>query len=119
MEKSRQRLYRSKVKCSKCGKEVDGGYKSEHLKRVHGNDQQVKLHPVSDPKQRKLSFGVLTSTKTSEKVKQTQVDSSAAECTGVQVIPAVDIEDKHEIQVPAPDVPHVETSIGETRETGS
>ena len=67
MEKSRQRLYRSKVKCSKCGKEVDGGYKSEHLKRVHGNDQQVKFHPVSDPKQRKLSFGVLTSTKTSEK----------------------------------------------------
>ena len=48
---------------------------------------------------------------------QTEVDSSAAECTGVQDIPAVDIEDKHEIQVSAPAVPHLEMPIGETRET--
>lgn len=58
MDKSRKRLYRSKVKCSKCGKELDGDYNSEHLKIVHENDQQIKFHPIVHPKQRKLSFQV-------------------------------------------------------------
>ena len=71
MEKSRKRLYRSKVKCSKCGKDFDGDYKSEHLKRAHENDQQIRFHPVVDPKQRKLSFGMLSSIKTRENREQT------------------------------------------------
>ena len=116
MEKSRKRLYRSKVKCSKCAKEVDGDYKSEHSKRAHENDPQVKFHPVIDAKQRKLSFGVLTSTNTSEKREQTETASSAAESTDVQDI-HVDIEDKQDdIQVLAPAVPDVETPACPARE---
>jgi len=63
MEKSRKRLYRNIIKCSKCGKEIDSDYKKEHIRRAHDGDQNIKFVPVvTDTKQRKLSFCLGAST---------------------------------------------------------
>ena len=56
MEKTRKRLYRLKVKCSKCNKQVDSDYKSEHVKRTHKGEVNIQFFPVVDPKQPKLQF---------------------------------------------------------------
>jgi len=99
---------------------LDGDYKYEHGKRVHGNDQQVKFIPLVDPKQRKLSFGVVTSGNASEKVMPTEATSSTEESTSVQEMPTDNEGRTEEIQVKVPAVPDVEAvamEIPETEET--
>ena len=58
MEKNRKRMYRHKVTCSWCKKEIDSDYKQEHSKRSHGDDQSMKFHVVVDPKQKNISFAM-------------------------------------------------------------
>ncbi|XP_076061759.1 uncharacterized protein LOC143037434 isoform X1 [Oratosquilla oratoria] len=113
MEKSRKRLYRRKVKCSKCGKELDGDYKTEHLKRVHEYDQQVEFHPVIDPKQRKLSFGVATSTKLSEAM-PTEATTSIED---VSITTGDDNNEEIQDQVPAE--PDIEVLVTKAKDTGA
>lgn len=113
MEKSRKRLYRRKVKCSKCGKELDGDYKTEHLKRVHEYDQQVEFHPVVDPKQRKLSFGVATSTKLSEAM-PTEATTSTED---VSITTGDDNNEEIQDQVPAE--PDIEVLVTKAKNTGA
>ena len=60
MEKTRKRLYRLKVRCSKCNKQVDSDYKSDHVKRTHKGEVNIQFFPVVDPKQPKLQFDVVS-----------------------------------------------------------
>ena len=54
---SRKRLYRHRVRCEECNKEIDSDYKEVHSRLIH-NGKKVKCHPVmesSDSSQSKIS----------------------------------------------------------------
>ena len=54
---SRKRLYRHRVRCEECNKEIDSDYKEMHSRLVH-NGKKVKCHLVmesSDSSQSKIS----------------------------------------------------------------
>ena len=44
---SRKRLYRHRVRCEECNKEIDSDYKEVHSRLVH-NGKKVKCHPVME-----------------------------------------------------------------------
>ncbi|QQP48515.1 Uncharacterized protein FKW44_008870 [Caligus rogercresseyi] len=107
MNKSRKRLYRSRVRCSNCGKEVDGDYKREHVSRVHGNDEQ----------QKKLSFGIMTSGKTNEMMIPTEATSYKEESSSIKDITTDNNEHTEELKVKIPNLLAVEAVVEDIQPT--
>ncbi|QQP40686.1 Uncharacterized protein FKW44_014820 [Caligus rogercresseyi] len=107
MNKSRKRLYRSRVRCSNCGKEVDGDYKREHVSRVHGNDEQ----------QKKLSFGIMTNGKTNEMMIPTEATSYKEESSSIKDITTDNNEHTEELKVKIPNLLAVEAVVEDIQPT--
>ncbi|QQP57420.1 Uncharacterized protein FKW44_002402 [Caligus rogercresseyi] len=116
MNKSRKRLYRSRVRCSNCGKEVDGDYKREHVSRVHGNDEQIKFIPLVDQKQKKLSFGIMTSGKTNEIMMPTEATSYKEESSSIKDM-TDNNEHTEEVKVKIPNLLAVEAVVEDIQPT--
>ena len=52
----RKRVYRQKVECSICKRQLQSDYSKMHSDRYH-KDINVTYKPIIDPKQMKISFG--------------------------------------------------------------
>ena len=65
-KRGKMRIYRKKIRCNVCKKEMDSDYKSKHINTKHKDLKEVTFTDVVEKSQKTIQFSTASSTSQSE-----------------------------------------------------